>query len=137
MSLRVLFGMVCPDFGIPALRRPAPSNTELLKHLYDRFNARDMEALLATMHPDVMWANGMEGGHVHRHDGVRNYWMRQWAVIDPNVEPVGFTAGAGATTKVEVRQIVRDLKGKMLSDKFVDHIFRIERGLIRRFDIRN
>ena len=45
---------------------PMPSDTELLKQLYDRFNARDMEALLATMHGDVMWANGMEGGHVYR-----------------------------------------------------------------------
>ena len=50
-----------------------PSDTELLEHLYDRFNARDMEAVLATMHLDVMWASGMEGGHVHGHDGVRNY----------------------------------------------------------------
>ena len=27
-----------------------PSDTELLEHLYDRFNARDLEAVLATMH---------------------------------------------------------------------------------------
>jgi hypothetical protein len=35
---------------------------ELLERLYERFNARDMEAVLATMHPDVIWPNGMEGG---------------------------------------------------------------------------
>jgi ketosteroid isomerase-like protein len=39
-----------------------PSDRELLERLYDRFNARDMEAALATMHPDVTWANGLEGG---------------------------------------------------------------------------
>lgn len=118
------------------MRHP-PDDTELLKRLYDRFNARDMEVLLATMHPDVMWANGMEGGHVHGHDRVRNYWMRQWAVIDPHVEPIGFSADAGGATVVEVRQIVRDLNGKKLSEKIVGHIFRIEQGLIRRFDIRS
>jgi hypothetical protein len=113
-----------------------PSDTELLEHLYDRFNARDMEAVLATMHLDVMWANGMEGGHVHGHDGVRNYWTRQWAIIDPHVEPAGFSAGADGATNVEVQQTVRDLKGNVLSDKMVGHTFRIEDGLIRRFDIR-
>ena len=41
-----------------------PSDAELLKHLYDHFNARDMETVLATMHEDVVWANGMERGHV-------------------------------------------------------------------------
>jgi ketosteroid isomerase-like protein len=50
---------------------------ELLKHVYDRFNARDMESVLAAMHEDVMWANGMEGGHVHGVDGVRKYWTQQ------------------------------------------------------------
>ena len=113
-----------------------PSDKELLEHLYDRFNSRDMEALLASMHPDVVWANGMEGGHVYGHDGVRDYWTRQWAMIDPRVEPVGFSIGVDGTTDVEVHQIVRDLEGNVLFDKMVGHIFRIEDGRIRRFDIR-
>ena len=33
---------------------------DFLKCLYDRFNARDMENVLAAMHEDVIWANGME-----------------------------------------------------------------------------
>ena len=44
--------------------------------------------------------------------------------------------GGDGTTWVEVRQTVRDLKGSVLSDKTVGHVFRIEQGLIRRFDIR-
>ena len=40
------------------------------------------------MHPDVVWANGMEGGHVHGRDEVRSYWKRQWAILNPHVEPV-------------------------------------------------
>src|SRR6266567_4708485 len=51
---------------------------DLLKRVYDRFNARDMETVLAAMHEDVIWANGMEGGHVHGRDEVRSYWTRQW-----------------------------------------------------------
>ncbi len=113
-----------------------PNNRELLERLYERFNARDMEAVLATLHRDVVWANGMDGGHIHGHDGVRDYWTRQWAMIDPHVEPAGFSADADGATNVEVRQTVRDLEGNVLSDKMVGHIFRIEDGLIRRFDIR-
>ena len=113
-----------------------PSDTKVLEHLYERFNARDMEAVLATMHRDVIWANGMEGGHVYGRDGVRNYWRRQWAMIDPHVVPAGFSAGADGAVIAEVQQIVRDLKGNVLSDKMVGHIFHIEDGLIRRFDIR-
>src|SRR4051812_19656953 len=109
---------------------------ELLERLYDRFNARDMESVLAAMHDDVVWANGMEGGHVHGRDGVRSYWTRQWAMIDPRVEPVEFSMGAEGEILVEVHAVVRDLSGNLLEDKMVGHVFRIDNGLVKRFDIR-
>ncbi|HEY4042484.1 MAG TPA: nuclear transport factor 2 family protein [Rhodopila sp.] len=113
-----------------------PSDLTLLQHLYDRFNARDMEAVLGMMHPDVVWANGMEGGHVVGRDGVRDYWTRQWAAIDPHVEPIGFATGPDGEIIVEVRQTVHDRAGRLLSDRTVGHVFRMEAGLVRRFDIR-
>ena len=64
---------------------------DLLKRVYDRFHARD--TVLAAMHEDVIWANDMEGGHVHGRDEVRSYWTRQWTMIDPQVEPVAFAHG--------------------------------------------
>jgi hypothetical protein len=78
----------------------------------------------------------MEGGHVHGRDGVRSYWTRQWAMIDPHVEPVDFSTNSGGEVVVEVHQIVRDLQGNVLVDQMVGHIFRIENGLVKRFDIR-
>jgi nuclear transport factor 2 (NTF2) superfamily protein len=114
-----------------------PDEVELLKLLYDRFNARDMETVLASLHEDVIWANGMEGGHVHGRDGVRSYWTRQWAKVDPRVEPVGFsTSSEGEKVIVEVHQIVRDRQGNVIVDQMVGHIFQIENGLVKRFDIR-
>jgi hypothetical protein len=74
--------------------------TDLLKGVYNRFNARDMETVLAAMHEDVIWANGMEGGHVHRREEVRKYWTRQWPMIDPHVEPVEFAKGPGGQVVV-------------------------------------
>jgi ketosteroid isomerase-like protein len=109
---------------------------DLLKRVYDRFNARDMKTVLAAMHEDVIWANGMEGGHVHGRDEVRGYWTRQWTMIDPHVEPVAFAQGSEGEVVVEIHQVVRDLNGNLLADKMVGHVFRIENGLIKRFDIR-
>jgi hypothetical protein len=109
---------------------------ELLKRVYDRFNARDMETVLAAMHEDVLWANGMEGGHVRGRNEVRSYWTRQWAMIDPHVEPVAFASGLDGEVIVEVHQVVRDLNGNLLADKMVGHVFRIENGLVKRFDPR-
>ena len=64
-----------------------PDEIDFLKQLYDRFNARDIDLVLAALDPKVVWANGMEGGHVNGRDGVREYWTRQWALVDPHVDP--------------------------------------------------
>lgn len=107
---------------------------DFLAALYRRFNTRDMEAVLAMMTDDVEWANGMDGGHVRGREGVRDYWTRQWAMIDPHVEPLSITDEPNGSV-VEVHQVVCDLDGKFLADQIVHHRFEIEGGMIRRFDI--
>jgi len=114
-----------------------PDEVELLRRMYSLFNKRDMEALLAAMHPEVVWANGMEGGHVHGREGVRGYWTRQWAMIDPHVEPVAIASSGDGEVVVTVHQVVHDLEGNLLADKQVIHVFEVRDGLIRHFDIRD
>ncbi len=65
---------------------PAPT-TDLLKAAYAAFNARDIDAALATMAPDVAWPKAFKGGFAHGHAAVRAYWTEQWSEIDPRVEP--------------------------------------------------
>jgi hypothetical protein len=94
---------------------------EFLKLVYERFHARDMEKVLAALHEDVMWANGMEGGHVRGRGGVLIYWTRQWAMVDPHVTPVAFSTSPDGQVAVEVHQIVRNLQGDVLVDQMVGH----------------
>lgn len=109
---------------------------ELLVIIYSAFNARDIDAVLALMHTDVDWPNGMEGGRMYGHQGVRDYWTRQWGLIDPRVEPVGFRTDEDGRTVVDVHQVVRDLAGNVILDAMVEHIYLIEDGLIKSMEIR-
>jgi ketosteroid isomerase-like protein len=112
-------------------------DVELIRRVYELFNRREIERVLAAMHPDVVWANGMEGGHVHGRDGVRSYWQRQWAILDPHVEPVEISPAGEGEVVVKVHQVVRDIKGNLLADRMVIHVFRVQNGLIERFNIRD
>ncbi len=109
---------------------------KLLRRAYKAFNARDIESAIATMHPQVDWPNGMEGGRVHGHEEVRNYWQRQFTSIDSHVEPERIEMGPGGAIAVTVRQVVRDRAGKFLSDEPVEHHYLIADGLIKRMEIR-
>ena len=112
-------------------------NTDFLHTLYAAFNQRDIPAAVAMMDEEVDWANGQDGGHVHGREAVRAYWTKQWAAIQPSVDPSDITRRDDGTTAVEVHQVVRDLAGNLLLDERVRHVFRIENDLVVRFDIEN
>ncbi|MBA2680777.1 MAG: nuclear transport factor 2 family protein [Ktedonobacteraceae bacterium] len=125
-------------------RKSIDNNIEVLKHIYDRFNARDIDGVLVVLSDDIAWANGMDGGYVHGHEAIREYWTRQWSVVSPHVEPVHFNKAADGSIVVEVRQSVRDLEGKPLQDqahglrdRMVGHVFHFQDGKIVRFDIQD
>jgi hypothetical protein len=72
------------------------------------------------------------------------YALRQWSMVSPHVEPVGFHRTADGAIIAEVRQSVRDLEGKPLQgqthglrDKTVGHVFRLREGKVARFDIQD
>lgn len=124
--------------------RPMERDIELIARLYRGFNAREIDAVLALLTQDVMWANAMDGGYAHGHDGIRAYWTGQWSMVDPHVEPVGFEKADSGSISVEVVQSIRDLDGNVLQgqthglkDKTVRHIFCFRDGLVSRFDVQD
>jgi ketosteroid isomerase-like protein len=106
-----------------------------IERLYAEFNRRDIEAVLARMTDDVHWANGMEGGYVDGRDAVREYWLRQFEVIDGRVEPERIVGRDQDRVAVHVHQVVHSPSGELLADEHVTHVFTFQGGQIARFDI--
>ena len=114
--------------------RPSP-DLDLLRAAYAAFNARDIDAALATMAPDVTWPKAFQGGFARGHAEVRAYWTAQWSEIDPHVEPVSFHPEGAGRVLVEVRQVVRDLAGAVVAEGTVGHRFTVESGLIAAMEV--
>jgi ketosteroid isomerase-like protein len=113
----------------------AHEHEALLRDLYAAFNARDVDAVLAALHPDVDWPNAFEGGRVVGHAAVRDYWRRQFTQIDPRVEPRRFADAGDGHVAVTVHQLVRALDGGVLADHEVTHVYAFRDGLIARMDV--
>jgi SnoaL-like domain len=102
--------------------------------LYKNFNERNIETVIAAMARNVKWANGMEGGYVYGHDGVRQYWKRQFMLVSSNVTPMKIET-ENESVRVKVHQVVHDLNGNLISDEVVGHLFRLKDGKVAEFDI--
>lgn len=111
-------------------------NADFLRSAYEAFNRRDAETLLAMMHADVDWPNAVEGGRVRGRDNVREYWRKQWSSLDPRLEPLAFQDDKQGRTIVDVRQVVRDLSGNVISDRTLQHVYSVRDGLVERMEIR-
>jgi hypothetical protein len=107
----------------------------LIKNAYVAFNARDINAILRVMHPEVKWPKAFEGDYVKGRNEVSAYWTRQWKEINPKVTPVAFRERENGTLEVEVDQLVKTLDGDILFDGKVKHIYLIVNGLIQQMDI--
>jgi ketosteroid isomerase-like protein len=108
----------------------------LFERLYDRFNARDIDAVLAHLTTDVDWPNGWEGGYVHGHDEVRAYWTRQWEAIDGTVAPQAFATEPDGRIDVTVHQVVKTLEGEVVEDTTVHHVYRLRDEQVVQMEIR-
>ncbi|WP_375497467.1 nuclear transport factor 2 family protein [uncultured Nostoc sp.] len=108
---------------------------ELLRAAYAAFNARDIDAALALMTPDVTWPKAFKGGFVRGSEEVRAYWTEQWSEINPHVEPISFYSEEAGRILVDVHQVVRDLDGAVLADEHVGHRFTLEHGLIQAMEV--
>jgi ketosteroid isomerase-like protein len=106
----------------------------LFQDLYKNFNARNIDAVIDHMTPDVKWANGMEGGFVHGHKGVKEYWLRQFKMISAKVTPLKIDQ-EGDTVTINVHQVVHDLDGNLLADEELQHIFTLRDGKVALFEI--
>ena len=111
------------------------SNQQFLQNLYDAFNKRDLETIISVMHPEVKWANGVEGGFVYGRDAVREYWTNQFKDIQPELEALKFETDENNRNVVTAHQIIKDLQGNVLADTTIQQIFTIENGLISVYEL--
>ncbi len=109
---------------------------EILRSAYRAFNARDIDAAVALMHPEVDWPNAWVGGRVVGREAVADYWTRQFESISSTVEPESFERVADGSVTVTVHQVVLDAStNEPVSDTHVIHRYLLEDGLIIRMDV--
>jgi hypothetical protein len=107
----------------------------ILRRRAARNRPAEIETIISAMHPDVKWANGMEGGFVYGRDAVREYWTNQLKEIQPELETLKFETDENNREVVTVHEIIKDLDGNVLVDMTVHQIYTIENRLISLYEI--
>jgi ketosteroid isomerase-like protein len=117
-----------PDAGMSAV---APDQVTLLRRAYQLFNDRRIGELLALMTDDVAWPDVANGRVLHGKEAIRSYWEAQFAVANPQVDPIEFKP-VGEDVVAVVDQRVLDGQGRITTEAVVFHRYTFTLGLIAR-----
>ena len=106
-----------------------------LRALYESFNERDLEAVLAAMAPDVDWPNGWEGGRLLGRDEVRLTGSVSGGRSGPTMIVRNVADRPDGTVEARVRLVVRDPAGSVLERSEVTHVHEFEGPRVRRMTV--
>src|SRR6267154_5502470 len=138
MRLLILFLILTTGCTSKEKERATTNDMENRKkyflNIYENFNKRNIDFVISYMTSEVKWANGMEGGFVYGHKGVREYWTRQFKLVSSTVTPLDVKENNGKFI-IKVHQVVHDRDGKLPADDTVTHIFTLDGNKIAQFDI--
>ena len=107
-----------------------------MRRTYAAFNARDIDAVIAVLHPDVDWPNAWEGGRVRGHAAVRSIGPGSSRRSTRRVEPQSFALTPDGRVVIDVHQVVRDRTGAIIADRPVQHVYHLRDGLIDHMEVR-
>lgn len=102
----------------------------LLTRLYEAFNRKDIEAVVAYLHPDVSWPNLFGEGRLQGRDAMRRMWREQFTAINPEATPITYTTLPDGRVRVEIAYVVRTLDGRLFTEEIATNTYRLEDGLI-------
>lgn len=106
----------------------------LLLRFYKALDAKDVDAVMALLHPDVNFPDQLDGTRLQGTAAVRAYYERAFGLISAESTPTAFHPRRDGSLEVRVHHHVTSLAGGLWHDGPVDYSFQFRDGLISRLD---
>lgn len=106
-----------------------------IAQLYEAFNTRAFDRVIAGLAPDVSWPDEVEDRRLEGVEAVRDYFEKATAPLRVRHHPIALFTPAPNQVEVLTRQtVVSALDGSLWSSLRVRHRFTMAKGLITRLD---
>jgi len=110
----------------------AGDNVEAIRQMWEAYGRRDLDGVLACIHPDVEWREAVhlfDRGVYRGHDGIRQLWQENDEVFPALQIDVDDAFDAGDGTVVVIGRFHDSVRGVETTIRFV-HICKLRDGLL-------
>lgn len=102
--------------------------------LWPALTARDIDSVVALLHPDIDWQDTMNGGRRVGRDAVRDYLLEVMATVVIVSTPIDIMPSGPDRYLARVNHVVRNKDGQLWGQEIVSHVLLMRDGLIVRVD---
>ena len=102
--------------------------------LWPALTARDVDAVVALLHPDIDWQDTLNGGRRVGRDAVRAYLSEVMAMVVIVSTPISIMPSGPDRYLARVDHVVRNRDGQFWGQETVSHVVSLRDGLIVRMD---
>lgn len=108
---------------------------DLLLRFYEALDAKDVDAVMACLHPDVDFPDQLSGdARLQGERAVRAYYLKAFGLIAAESTPTAFHPRPDDSMEVRIHHHVTSIGGALWHDGPVDYSFSFRDGLISRMD---
>ncbi|MDP2258729.1 MAG: nuclear transport factor 2 family protein [Caulobacter sp.] len=111
-----------------------PDPRAVIDALWPALTARDIDAVVALLHPDVDWQDTLNGGRRVGRDAVRAYLSEVMATVVVVSTPINVMRTGPDRYLARVNHVVRNSTGQFWGQEIVNHLVSLRDGLIVRMD---
>lgn len=121
------------EWGEPEDGGPGEPDS-LVIDLFDAFNARNLSAAAALLHPEADWPDAFGDERLHSRGQILEMWSEQFRRFDPEITLLEMTALRDGKRRARVNYVVRNLDGRIFTDEEATMTYKFRDGLIARLD---
>jgi len=109
--------------------------TDLIVRYYEALGRRDIEAVMAVMHPEVGFDDFLEGGDLSGATAVRAFHQRMFDTLAPDFDLLNVTVQPDGRLRAEMQVVTHDRMGHVWSDTRSYAVYALVDGLIHGIEL--
>ncbi len=109
--------------------------TDLIVRYYDALAHRDLEAVMAVMHPEAAFADFLEGGQVSGRAAVKAFFQYMFDTLAPDFDLLGLAVQPDGRIRADMQVATHDRSGHIWSDTRSYALYAVVDGLIHDIEL--
>lgn len=108
---------------------------DLVVRYHEAMARRDIEAVMATMHPQARFDDFVDGGEVAGSTAVRAFYQRLFETLAPDMDLLAVHALPDGRVRGDIQVVAHDRSGNIWSDTRSFAVYAIVDGLIHGIEL--